>query len=57
MYKVDRVDYKMIKTSVKGPLSSLRYGQSAAGNQSYGWFSVSLILTWIIGLTRIDYAQ
>ena len=57
---VDRLDYSSdtSTTSPKGPLAAVRYGVSATGNQSYGYFaggapSMSSLTT----IDRIDYSN
>ena len=56
---VDRVDYSNdTATAVaKGPLSSARYGVSATGNVSFGYFAGGQTPTRVSTVDRIDYSN
>ena len=56
---VERVDYSNdTATAVaKGPLSSARYGVTATGNQSFGYFAGGETPTIVSTIDRIDYSN
>jgi hypothetical protein len=59
---VDRIDFSNDSTitSVRGPLSSSRYGAAATGNSNYGWFGGGILSNTgptVSTIDRIDFSN